>query len=190
VEALGQIIDAARERGFCFGVTDRTGEVVASRYVSSGRPIPEIADPVPYIQPLAFGEVEALPRPFTFIPSALEIAATHEPATFERGGTARLTLTVSNRRGEPTDGSRVRVTDALPPGLIATAASGEGWTCSGTETVQCDRNDVLGPRGSYPPITITVSVAADAPPTIVHAPTVSGHGGVWFDAVSDEIGVG
>ena len=33
VQALGQIIDIARSRGYCFGVTDHTGEVVASRYV-------------------------------------------------------------------------------------------------------------------------------------------------------------
>jgi hypothetical protein len=41
VQAVGQIIDRARELGYCFGVVDRSGHVVADRYVSSGRPIPQ-----------------------------------------------------------------------------------------------------------------------------------------------------
>jgi uncharacterized repeat protein (TIGR01451 family) len=162
---------------------------VASRYVSSGRPIPEVVDPVPFIQPLAFGEVEDLPRPYEFIESPLELSAAHAPSTFARGQSGTLTLTVTNRSDEPTDGSRVRVTDDIPPGLTATGASGDGWTCAGTETVVCDRTDVLAPGEAYPPIAIAVDVAANAPAAIAHAPEVKGHGGVWYDAAAEQIGV-
>src|SRR5918992_193888 len=99
VAALGQIIDAARERGYCFGVTDRTGEVVASRYVSSGRPIPRIENPVPYNVLVRPGTP---PEPHVFVRSPLQIAAAHSPATFTRGGFGTLTVTVRNESDEPT----------------------------------------------------------------------------------------
>jgi peptidoglycan/xylan/chitin deacetylase (PgdA/CDA1 family) len=35
VKAVGQIIDQARQRGYCFGTVDHTGHVVADRYVPS-----------------------------------------------------------------------------------------------------------------------------------------------------------
>src|SRR5262249_18447095 len=93
----------------------------------------------------------------------LTISASHDAPTFLRttapnttvyGGV--LTLTVSNAGADPTDGTEVRVTDALPTGLaaltnnpgfnaVATAASGPGWTCSGTTTSTCTRNGALAP---------------------------------------------
>src|SRR3954452_6267422 len=91
----------------------------------------------------------------------LTVSATHDAGTFLRttapntsiyGGTIRLT--VSNAGVDPTDGTEVRVTDQLPTGLSAltnnpgfgagpTAASGAGWTCSGTGTSTCTRTDAL-----------------------------------------------
>ena len=186
VEALPQIIDAARERGFCFGVTDHTGEVVASRYVSSGRPIAQIANPVPYNVLVRPGTP---PEPYVFLDTPLEIAAAHSPSTFVRGQSGTLTVTVSNDSDEPTDDSTVTVTNPIPVGLTATAASGTGWTCSGTTTVQCTRAEVLAPGAAYPPITIAVNVAADAPATITNSPRVRGHGRVWQDTASDTIAV-
>jgi uncharacterized repeat protein (TIGR01451 family) len=186
VEALGQIIDIARSRGFCFGVTDRTGEVVASRYVSSDRKIPEIVNPVPYNALVRPGTP---PEPYVFVQSPIRIAATHSPATFAPGQVGNtLTLTVTNESREPTDGSPITVTDPIPAGLTATAASGNGWTCTGTSTVRCTRTDVLAPGATYPPITITVDVAPTATST-TNAPTVVGHGGVWRSTASDAIEV-
>jgi hypothetical protein len=80
------------------------------------------------------------------------------------------------------------VTDPIPAGLTATAAAGNGWTCSGTRTLRCTRAEVLAPGATYPPITITVNVAADAVST-TNAPTVVGHGGVWRSTASDSIEV-
>jgi uncharacterized repeat protein (TIGR01451 family) len=188
VAALGQIIDAARARGYCFGVVDHTGQVVASRYVSSGRPIPSIVNPVPYHR-LVFGTADQIAGPFEFTVSPIVISATHTPSTFAAGQTGTLALTVSNRSTEPTDGETVTVTDAVPAGLRATAAAGDGWTCTGTATVRCTRTDVLAPGASYPPITIAVDVAADAPPAVTNAPTVTGHGGTWSELTSDRIEV-
>ena len=186
VEALGQIIDIARSRGFCFGVTDTSGEVVASRYVSSDRPIPQIVNPVPYNALVRPGTP---PEPYVFIESPITIDATHSPATFTAGQVGNtLTLTVTNDSGKPTDGSPVTVTDAIPAGLTATSATGNGWTCTGTTTVRCTRTDVLAPGATYPPITITVDVAPTATST-TNAPTVVGHGGVWRSTASDPITV-
>jgi len=187
VDALGQIIDAARERGYCFGVVDHTGEVVADRYVSSGRPLPRIVSPVPYHR-LVFGTADQIAGPFEFTVSPLVISATHSPVT--RGQAAVLTLTVTNRSSGPTDGETVTVADSIPAGMTATSATGDGWTCTGTATVRCTRTDVLVAGASYPPITIAVAVAADAPAEVTNAPTVTGHGGVWSELTSDRIEVG
>jgi uncharacterized repeat protein (TIGR01451 family) len=186
VEALAQLIDIARSRGFCFGVTDHTGEVVASRYVSSGRRIPAIVNPVPYNALVRPGTP---PEPYVFVESPITIAATHSPATFAPGQVGNtLTLTVTNESRQPTDGSTVTVTDPIPAGLTATAAVGNGWTCSGTATIRCTRTDVLAPGATYPPITITVDVAPDAVST-ANTPTVVGHGQVWRSTASDAIEV-
>lgn len=64
VEAAGMIIDRARELGYCFGVVDASGQVIADRYVSSGLPVPPVTAPVPYILPLAFGTEDQIPRPW------------------------------------------------------------------------------------------------------------------------------
>jgi uncharacterized repeat protein (TIGR01451 family) len=186
VAALGQIIDIARSRGFCFGVTDHTGEVVASRYVSSGRPIAQIVNPVPYNVLVRAGTP---PEPFVFVDTPLEIAADHSPNTFTRGQSGTLAVTVSNDSDAPTDDSTVTVTDVIPAGLTTTAASGDGWTCTGTTTVRCTRAEILAPGAAYPPITITVNVAADAPSLVTNAPRVVGHGAVWQDSASDPIEV-
>ena len=186
VEALGQIIDIARSRGFCFGVTDHTGEVVASRYVASRLRIPQIVNPVPYNTLVRPGTP---PEPYVFAQSPITIAATHSPATFAPGQVGNtLTLTVTNESRQPTDGSPVTVTDPIPAGLTATAAGGNGWACSGTTTVRCTRTDVLAAGATYPPITITVDVAADAVST-TNAPRVVGHGSVWQSTASDPIEV-
>jgi peptidoglycan/xylan/chitin deacetylase (PgdA/CDA1 family) len=191
-DAVPLIIDAARQRGYCFGVVDRTGQVVADRYVSSGEPIPQIAAPVPY----NFMERPGTPPdPWFVAPDPIAISATHGPEPFRRGQTGNtLTLTVTNTGDRPSDpdpvgGSVVTVRDQIPPGLRATSASGPGWTCSGSGTRTCRRTDTLAAGASYPPITITVDVAADAPATITNSPTVTARGQGWKDQAVDPIGV-
>jgi peptidoglycan/xylan/chitin deacetylase (PgdA/CDA1 family) len=187
VEAVGQAIDLARGLGYCFGVVDDTARVVADRYHPSGQAIPRATRPVPYRLPLVGGTPDKLPRPFVRIPSPIQLTATHAPATFARGQSGTLTLTVTNDSDRPTDGAPVNVANLVPTGLIATAVSGPGWVCTGTTERRCTRSDVLAPRASYPPITITVKVADDAPSAIINEPNLTGHGSAWTDEASDRI---
>jgi uncharacterized repeat protein (TIGR01451 family) len=103
----------------------------------------------------------------------LAIAKTHT-GTFVKGQTADYTITVSNVGAGPTSGT-VTVTDTLPAGLTATAMSGPGWTCT-LGTLACTRSDALATGASYPPITLTVSIAATAPNSLSNTATVSGGG--------------
>ena len=94
------------------------------------------------------------------------------PAEFARGLTGSYQLTVTNA-GERSTDDTVTVTDTLPTGLTPTAASGQGWTCSiAGQDVHCARADVLASGASYPPITIAVQVAADAPLSLVNTGVV------------------
>jgi peptidoglycan/xylan/chitin deacetylase (PgdA/CDA1 family) len=65
VDALPDVIDDARARGFCFGQLDRHGQVVAARHVPTGAPIPSVTHPVPYL-PLIDTTV-APPQPYVIV---------------------------------------------------------------------------------------------------------------------------
>ena len=104
----------------------------------------------------------------------LTVTKTHT-GSFIQGDTGRTyTISVSNSGGASTSGS-VSVVDTLPAGLTATAIAGIGWTCT-LGTLSCTRSDVLAAVSSYPAITLTVSVAANAPALVTNIATVSGGG--------------
>ena len=91
---------------------------------------------------------------------------------------AQFTVTVTNS-GTPSTIGVVTLTDVVPAGLTPTAASGAGWTCTvAGATVTCTRSDALAPGASYPPVTITVNVAANAPASVTNTATISGGGDV------------
>jgi len=95
--------------------------------------------------------------------------------TFVQGRTGgAYLLTVSNIGAAPAAGG-VTISDALPAGLSASAMSGTGWTCA-IDTVTCTRADALAAGGSYPAVTLTVAVAADAPASVTDVATVGGGG--------------
>ena len=79
VDAVAMLIDEARARGYCFGVLDESGRVVAGRYTGSGQPIPQITSAVPYI-PLAYPGTP--PSPWALVPQPLRVDAAHSPAVF------------------------------------------------------------------------------------------------------------
>lgn len=112
---------------------------------------------------------------FNIVAPDLTITKTHT-GNFIRGSTGTYTLAATNSGTAPTSG-QVTVTDTLPTGLTPTAASGTGWSCpiSG-QTVTCSRNDVLNANSSYPAITLTVNVAANAASSITNTASVSGGG--------------
>jgi uncharacterized repeat protein (TIGR01451 family) len=110
---------------------------------------------------------------------------------FTQGQTgATYTLTVNNIGAAATSGT-VTAIDTLPSGLTATAASGTGWTCTLNQPVagqvQCTRSDALAAGSSYPPITVTVNVAANAAANVTNTVIVAGGGetNVSNDTASD-----
>jgi uncharacterized protein (TIGR03437 family) len=112
---------------------------------------------------------------------ALSIAVSHG-GTFTQGQTgAVFSVTVSNAAsGGPTSGA-ITVVDNVPTGLTLVSMTGSGWACSGGT---CTRSDVLNVGSSYPPITVTVNVASNAPTQVTNQATVSG-GGSALAAASD-----
>ena len=107
-------------------------------------------------------------------------AASSHSGDFAQGGTGSYTLTVSNTDGPNSSSGGpayglVSVTDSLPWGLSATSMSGAGWTCV-VSAATCYRSDALAAGQSYPPITLAVSVANDAPASVTNSVTVSGGG--------------
>jgi peptidoglycan/xylan/chitin deacetylase (PgdA/CDA1 family) len=162
---------------------------------------------------LTLGVALALLAPMSPASSAtagpdLTLSVEHSPSTFQRvdppnettyGGT--LTETITNSGAGPTDGTTVTVTDTLPTGLGAlvnnpgfhagaVAASGPGWTCTRSRTSSCTRSDVLAPGDSYPPITITVSVANTAAALLTNSASIAGGGDTSPSSSSDTIPVG
>jgi uncharacterized repeat protein (TIGR01451 family) len=111
--------------------------------------------------------------PTTILAPDLVITKTHS-ATFFRGQFgATYTITVTNTGSAATDGSLVTVTDILPAGLTATGFSGSGWSCT-LAPLTCTRTGALAIGASYPAITLTVNVAANAPPSVINTVMVSG----------------
>ena len=100
---------------------------------------------------------------------------------------ATYTLTVSNAASAlPTNGM-VTVSEVLPPGLTPVSMTGgDGWYCSNTV---CINNGSLAAGASYVPITVTVSVAADAPPQAIAEAAVTG-GGAFGAGATDLTNIG
>lgn len=104
-------------------------------------------------------------------PADLTISKSHS-GDFIQGQTgATYSILVSNLSPSPTSGT-VSVSDALPAGLTATAISGAGWNCS-LGSLSCSRADVLSGNSSYPAITVTVNVAADAAAQVTNSATLN-----------------
>ncbi len=86
---------------------------------------------------------------------------------------ATYTIAVSNAAGAAATSGLVTATDILPAGLALVSMTGAGWNCSSTT---CTRSDALSGGSSYSSITLTVNVAADAPPVVMDQVNVSGGG--------------
>ncbi len=109
----------------------------------------------------------------TSYPALLTITKYHTTGMALGQQGATYTITVSNAvTALPTNGT-VTVTDSLPTGLTLVSMTGSGWSCAST---MCTRSDVLAAGTSYPPITITVNVAANAVSPLVNTATVMGGG--------------
>ena len=104
----------------------------------------------------------------------LTIVSSHSGNFAQSQTGAAYMLTVTNS-GTGATGGLVSVAEIVPSGLTATAISGQGWTCT-QPAGPCTRSDSLAAGASYPPIALTVNVAANAPATVLNTATVSSDG--------------
>jgi uncharacterized repeat protein (TIGR01451 family) len=102
----------------------------------------------------------------------LTITKSHT-GNFTKGQTgATYTVTVTNAvTSTGSTSGKVTVKDTIPSGLTLVSMAGTGWTCA---SGSCHRSSALAPGKSYPAITVTVNVAANAPSQVTNTVTVSG----------------
>ncbi len=92
--------------------------------------------------------------------AGLTVTSAHAGSFVQGQPTAFYKLTVTNA-GTAASNGVISVTDTLPAGFTATAITGPGWTCN-LATLTCTRGDSLPANATFPPITVTLSVAATA----------------------------
>ncbi|MCC6538429.1 MAG: VCBS repeat-containing protein, partial [Bryobacterales bacterium] len=103
----------------------------------------------------------------------LTIGKTHT-GNFPAGGTGVFTLLVTNVGSAATTAPTV-VNDTPQAGLGVASMGGTGWVCD-VPARRCTNNATLGPGASFPPITVAVTVSANAPDPAQNNATVSGGG--------------
>ena len=105
----------------------------------------------------------------------LAIAKTSS-STFVQGGSATYALTVTNTGTGPSVGS-IRVVDTLPVGLETSSRVAADWDCSASTAgvLDCARATPLA-AGASSVITLNVSIAPNAPASVMNTATVSGGG--------------
>lgn len=108
-------------------------------------------------------------------PPTLSITKKHTGNFAQGQKNAIYTVKVSNAAGVGTTTGIVTVTEAVPSGMTLVSMSGTGWTCPANGTT-CSRTSALSAGASYPPVTVTVNVAADASSPQVNQVSVSGGG--------------
>jgi uncharacterized repeat protein (TIGR01451 family) len=124
------------------------------------------------------GANNGLDQTFTTIPSVTDLAIlVSHTGNFTQGDTSDTYTIIVTNIGNTASSGTVTVVDTLPAGLTATAISGAGWTTN-LGTLTCTRGDALAAGAAYPPITITVSVAANAALNVTNTAMVSGGGDV------------
>jgi len=107
---------------------------------------------------------------------ALTIGKTHNGDFTQGQNGAAYTVLVSNQAGAgPTYGT-VTVTDTVPSGMtLVSMSGGSTWTCT-VQPSTCTTSTVLNGGSSYPAITVTVNVAADAVSQVTNQVSLSGGG--------------
>ncbi len=107
----------------------------------------------------------------------LTLASAAVGSTFVRGSAASFQLTVSNSGLAATTGS-YSVAATMPTGLTAVSASGSGWSCTvpSGASFSCIRSGVISASATAPPITLSTTIALNAPSAIQLVSTASGGG--------------
>jgi uncharacterized repeat protein (TIGR01451 family) len=105
----------------------------------------------------------------------LQVKKSHS-GVFTVGSTGTYTVTVNNAGTGPSSGT-ITVTDTLPAGLtyLSTGSGGTGWTCGAAgQVVTCTSTTAIAAGGTGAAITLNVSVAATAVPSVTNSVTVAG----------------
>ncbi len=106
----------------------------------------------------------------------LTIGKTHS-GVFRQSDSADSYSIVVNNVGHGVTSGTVTITDSLPAGLTATAATGSGWVTSIVgNVVTASRSDALAAGSSYPALTVTLSVSSTAASSLVNTAQVNGGG--------------
>ena len=95
-------------------------------------------------------------------------------ASFVQGQMGAAYSIVASNSGTASSSGVVTVSDTVPSGLTLVSMTGTGWSCATLPV--CTRTDSLAAGSSYPPITVTVNVASNAPASVTDEATVSGGG--------------
>jgi uncharacterized repeat protein (TIGR01451 family) len=150
--------------------TKITADIPASLIATPGSVVFRVTDLTPgsNITSTGTGSVTAMGP---VIAPDLAISKSHVGSFIQGQTGATYTLTIANVGSGPTS-SAVTVTDSVPTGLTPTAISGSGWTCT-LGTVSCTRSDALAGGLAYPPVTLTVDVAANALATVTNTASVA-----------------
>jgi hypothetical protein len=112
------------------------------------------------------------PVTITSAPPSLSISKIHS-GNFTQGQAGSYTVTVTNAVGAGSTSGTVTMTEMPPAGMSITSMSGTNWTCpSGGLT--CTNTTTLPGGVSYLPITVNVSIAGNAAPSLTNMVQVSG----------------
>ena len=117
---------------------------------------------------------------------ALGVSVSHVGNFAQSQPGAEYRALVQNNGSAPTAGI-VTSSIVVPAGLSVTSIAGTGWTCG---TGRCSRNDALPVGASYPVITFTVNVAANAVSPLTTKIAVVGGGASDTSAEDQTIVVG
>ena len=127
----------------------------------------------------AGNSVNSISNDVTYIGSnlpapVLSISKSHNGNFSQGQPNATYTVVVSNAASAGPASGKVTVSEFPPAPLSLVSMSGPGWTCPPGNT--CSRGDSLAGGASYPPLTVTVSVANTASSPQVNMVSVSGGG--------------
>jgi uncharacterized repeat protein (TIGR01451 family) len=112
------------------------------------------------------------------VPPGIDLGSNIAPfQIFTTQGATGVTYAITVGNGGSVDSTgTVTLTATLGTGFTGTAISGAGWNCT-LANLTCTRSDSLGSALSYPPVTVTFSVALNAPLIVSSVgSTISGGG--------------
>jgi 6-phosphogluconolactonase (cycloisomerase 2 family) len=104
----------------------------------------------------------------------LGIANSHAGNFIQGQSGVTYSIAVGNTGAGATNGV-VTMAERVPAGLTLVSMAGSGWKCA-SGSVICTRIDSLAAGAIYPPIAVTMNVAANAPPSVTNVVSISGFG--------------